>query len=60
VVEEDGRVFRLVAEERRAWHAGASFWRGRRNVNGDSIGIEIVNPGHEWGYRAFPERRSRR
>ena len=55
VVEEDGRVFRLVPEERRAWHAGVSFWRGRRNVNGDSIGIEIVNPGHEWGYRPFPE-----
>ena len=55
VVEEDGRVFRLVAEERRAWHAGVSYWRGRRNVNGDSIGIEIVNPGHEWGYRPFPE-----
>lgn len=55
VVEEDGRIFRLVPEERRAWHAGVSFWRGRRNVNADSIGIEIVNPGHEWGYRAFPE-----
>lgn len=55
VVEEDGRIFRLVPEERRAWHAGVSFWRGRRNVNGDSIGIEIVNPGHEFGYRAFPE-----
>jgi len=55
VVEEDGRVFRLVPEERRAWHAGASYWRGRRNVNGDSVGIEIVNPGHEFGYRPFPE-----
>ena len=55
MVEEDGRVFRLVAEERRAWHAGVSFWRGRRNLNGDSIGVEIVNPGHEFGYRPFPD-----
>ena len=55
LVEEDGRVFRLVAEERRAWHAGVSYWRGRSNVHGESIGIEIVNPGHEWGYRAFPD-----
>ncbi len=55
VVEEDGRVFRLVPEERRAWHAGVSFWKGRRNVNGVSIGIEIVNPGHEFGYRPFTQ-----
>lgn len=55
VVEEDGRVFALVPEARRAWHAGVSFWRGRRNLNGDSIGVEIVNPGHEFGYRAFPD-----
>jgi N-acetylmuramoyl-L-alanine amidase len=54
VMEEDGAVFRLVAEGRRAAHAGISNWRGRSALNGNSIGIEIVNPGHEWGYRAFP------
>ncbi len=54
VVEEDGTIWRLVPEERRAWHAGVSHWRGREALNGRSIGIEIVNPGHEWGYRPFP------
>jgi N-acetylmuramoyl-L-alanine amidase len=54
LVEEDGRVFILVPEERRAWHAGKSFWKGETDINGLSIGIEIVNPGHEFGYRAFP------
>jgi N-acetylmuramoyl-L-alanine amidase len=54
VVEEDGTVFRLVPEERRAWHAGISHWRGRSGLNDRSIGIEIVNPGHDWGYRPFP------
>ena len=55
VVEEDGRIFRLVPEERRAWHAGVSYWKGERNINGVSIGVEIVNPGHEFGYRPFPD-----
>jgi N-acetylmuramoyl-L-alanine amidase len=55
MVEEDGRVFRLVPEERRAWHAGVSFWKGRDDLNSASVGIEIVNPGHEFGYRPFPE-----
>lgn len=54
VVEEDGQVFRLVPEALRARHAGLSFWRGREALNDVSIGIEIVNPGHEWGYRPFP------
>ncbi len=54
VVDEDGAVVRLVAERRRAYHAGISFWRGGRALNDRSIGIEIVNPGHEWGYRPFP------
>jgi N-acetylmuramoyl-L-alanine amidase len=55
VVEEDGRVFSLVAEERRAWHAGRGSWKGETNCNAVSVGIEIVNPGHEFGYRAFPD-----
>ncbi len=54
VVGEDGTVLRLVAEERRAWHAGVSYWRGNRDINARSLGIEIVNPGHEFGYRPFP------
>jgi N-acetylmuramoyl-L-alanine amidase len=54
LVEEDGRIFRLVPEHRRAAHAGVSHWRGQSGLNARSIGIEIVNPGHEWGYRDFP------
>jgi len=54
MVEEDGRIFRLAPEEARAWHAGVSSWRGEGDINARSIGIEIVNPGHEWGYRSFP------
>jgi N-acetylmuramoyl-L-alanine amidase len=55
VVAEDGQIVRMVAEDSRAWHAGKSYWRGVTNINSASIGIEIVNPGHEFGYRPFPE-----
>ncbi len=55
MVDEDGAIYRLVPEERRAWHAGAAFWKGVKDINSASIGIEIVNPGHEFGYRPFPD-----
>jgi N-acetylmuramoyl-L-alanine amidase len=55
VVAEDGQVVRMVDEAHRAWHAGRSWWRGTSDINSASIGIEIVNPGHEFGYRPFPE-----
>lgn len=56
VVFEDGRIVQCVPEERRAWHAGESSWAGEADINSCSIGIEIVNPGHEFGYRDFPLR----
>jgi N-acetylmuramoyl-L-alanine amidase len=55
LIDEDGTVTQLVDEDKRAWHAGRSFWRGETDVNSASIGIELANPGHEWGYRPFPE-----
>jgi N-acetylmuramoyl-L-alanine amidase len=54
-VDEDGTVYAHVPEDRRAWHAGVSHWAGATDINARSIGVEIVNPGHEFGYRAFPE-----
>jgi len=54
MIEEDGAVYALVDEARRAWHAGLGSWRGREDINSRSIGIELVNPGHEFGYRPFP------
>ena len=55
LIDEDGSIVQLVPEERRAWHAGVSSWQGRARLNDCSIGIELVNPGHEWGYRPFTE-----
>lgn len=54
LIDEDATVYRLVPDGMRAWHAGVSGWAGARDINDRSIGIELVNPGHEWGYRPFP------
>jgi N-acetylmuramoyl-L-alanine amidase len=56
LIDEDGTTYALVPEARRAWHAGAAAWRGHSDVNGRSIGIELVNAGPEHGYLPFPER----
>ena len=55
LIDEEGKVTRLVPEDKRAWHAGQAYWRGITDVNSASVGIELVNPGHEWGYRPFPQ-----
>jgi len=54
-IDRDGEIYAHVPETRRAWHAGVSYWAGERDVNARSIGIELVNPGHEFGYVPFPE-----
>ncbi|MBM3489654.1 MAG: N-acetylmuramoyl-L-alanine amidase [Alphaproteobacteria bacterium] len=59
LIDEDGAAYALVAEGRRAWHAGLSYWAGERDINSRSIGIELQNPGHGPDYHAFPPEQMR-
>src|SRR5689334_15714717 len=56
LVFEDGRIVQMVPENKRAWHAGVSSWEGESDINSRSIGIEICNPGHDFGYPGFPRK----
>ena len=56
LIGRDGRIINLVDEKNRAWHAGVSHWKGIDNLNDISIGIELENPGHEFGYTPFPKK----
>jgi N-acetylmuramoyl-L-alanine amidase len=56
IVLEDGRIIQCVPEAKRAWHAGQASWAGEEDINSCSIGVEIVNSGHDWGYPEFPLR----
>jgi N-acetylmuramoyl-L-alanine amidase len=55
VIGEEGNIWQLVDENDRAWHAGESIWRGIRDINSASVGIELVNPGHQYGYRPYTD-----
>ena len=55
-INEEGQIFQLVDDFNIAWHAGVSKWLKRKNLNATSIGIELVNPGHEHGYKVFSEK----
>jgi N-acetylmuramoyl-L-alanine amidase len=59
MIDEDGTIWQLVPEDRRAWHAGRSFWAGETDINSRSIGIELVNPGHGASYRPYPDAQMR-
>lgn len=56
VIDIDGAITQLVAEDMRAWHAGVSKWRGQTDINSASVGIEIHNPGHGEDYCDFPDK----
>lgn len=55
LIDETGSIYQMVEEDKRAWHAGTSYWKDQTDINSASIGIELANPGHSHGYHPFPE-----
>jgi N-acetylmuramoyl-L-alanine amidase len=55
IIHEDGRVVQMVPESKRAWHAGKSSWHGEADINSRSVGIEVVNGGHDFGLPEYPD-----
>ncbi len=55
LIDYSGEIYLLVDEEKRAWHAGVSSWKGIKDINSCSIGIELANRGHDFVYEPFPE-----
>ena len=55
-INQKGKIFRLVNDNQIAWHAGKSCWAQYKNLNKNSIGIELVNKGHQFGYTNFKKR----
>jgi len=56
VINQSGKIYRLVQDDQIAWHAGKSCWGKYKNLNKNSIGIELVNKGHEFGYTNFKKK----
>jgi len=55
-ISKNGKIYNLVKENKTAWHAGKSCWRNFKNLNKNSIGIELANKGHEFGYTSFKKK----
>ena len=56
VINQNGKIYRLVQDNQIAWHAGKSCWAQYKNLNKNSIGIELVNKGHQFGYTNFKKK----
>jgi N-acetylmuramoyl-L-alanine amidase len=56
LIKNNGVIVKMVPDLYISWHAGESFWKNYKSLNQNSIGIEITNPGHEYGYKNFTKK----